>query len=501
MESQEQPRSRCACCAALGRRDFLKEVAAVSAVAPVATAALEETLFGAATAAAAPRQKRPAVVKVGFIRHPGKFAGGWPGHGFDNDLACKRYSEKLQALGKELGLVVDLADSYIPVGEPAATDRFIAAVAKGQPDALLLCPIGIFTPWDRARKILDSCRLPTIIFTQIGTSFTSNTTPLTGRPGVYLVSSLEIGDVRPGLEMVKAAQGLKQSRLVVVKGAAERDKVYGDTGIHLQYVPEKAYLDAFRQTPVTAEVRRLAEEAVGQARQIREVAREDIVQAARHYFAAKRLMAHYGGDGITSNCLGLLFGQVGTPCLGYSRLLDEGVVAGCEADVGSASTMLLSHSLLGRPGFMADPLVDTVRNLFANAHCTCATRLGGFAGPREEYVLRAHHAGGHYVSVQALWKIGQVFTLVRFQRPNLMIVDRAKVACNYESPPSAACITNVGSVVEGAEDDPHKVGGFHVLQIYGDHVRRLRAYCQLYGIEAVHAWDPRVSFEFSPDYA
>jgi hypothetical protein len=32
-----------------------------------------------------------------------------------------------------------------------------------------------------------------------------------------------------------------------------------------------------------------------------------------------------------------------------------------------------------------------------------------------------------------------------------------------------------------------------VLQIYGDHVRTLRDYCQLYGIEAVHSWDERVS--------
>jgi hypothetical protein len=105
------------------------------------------------------------------------------------------------------------------------------------------------------------------------------------------------------------------------------------------------------------------------------------------------------------------------------------------------------------------------------------------------------------VSPQVLWRIGQVFTLSRFQRPDMLLVDRAKVVCNYDSPPSAACITNTGAVVEGAEDDPHKVAGFHVLQIYGDHVRRLRDYCQLYGIEAVHSWDERVSFDFEPNCA
>lgn len=63
---------------------------------------------------------------------------------------------------------------------------------------------------------------------------------------------------------------------------------------------------------------------------------------------------------------------------------------------------------------------------------------------------------------------------------------------------AAACITDTEAVVEGAEDDPHKVARFHVLQIYGDHAEKLRGDCQLPGIEAVHSWDPRVSFDFDP---
>jgi len=379
-------------------------------------------------------------------------------------------------------------------------DRFIAAVKAQKPDALVICPIGIFSPWDKANQILAATGLPTLIFTQIGTSFTMNTTPLAHKPGILLVSSLDIADLRPGLEMVKTAKMLRQSRLLVVKGGAGQERVYGKVGIRLKYVAESAYVDAYQKTQVTDEVRRLAEDAIKHAKEIREVGKEDVVQAARHYFAARKLMAEHGADGITSNCLGMLYGRTGTPCLGYSRLMDEGIPAGCEADVGSAVTMFLVHHLLGRPGYMADPLVDTTRNLFANAHCNCPTKLEGFGGPQERYIVRAHHGDWHWISLQVLWRIGQVFTLVRFQKPNLLLVDRAKVACNYESPPSAACITNVGAVVEGAEDDPHKVGGFHVLQVYGDHVTKLRAYCQLYGIEAVHSWDPKVSFQFEPDY-
>lgn len=502
MANEEHRTPGCPCCLRLGRRDFLRDVAALSAGAPAAAAVLQQTLLAAEAQAPLPRlEKKPAVVKVAYIRHPGPFSGGWPGHGFNNDLACKQYTEKLQAMGKELGVTMDLSGSHVPFNDEAAVKRFIASVQAEKPDALLLVPLGIFTPWDRANQVIAATKLPTLVFTPIGSSFTNSTTPLAHRPGIYLVSSLDVADIRPGLEMVKTANTLKQSRLLVIKGGNEQERPYGNVGTRLKYVSEKKYVDVFQKTPLDDNVRRLAEAAIKRAKEFREVTKEDIVQAARHYFAARKLMDEYGADGITSNCLGMLFGVTGTPCLGFSILMDEGVPAGCEADVGSAVTMFLTHHLLGRPGFMADPLVDTAKNLFANAHCNCPTRLEGFGGPVETHVLRAHHGGGHWVSVQVSWRIGQVFTLTRFQKPNLLIVDRAKVVCNYESPPSAACITNVGAIVEGAEDDPHKVGGFHVLQLYGDHVRRLRDYCQLCGIEAVHAWDPRVSFQFEPDYA
>ena len=502
MQESEPRVSGCPCCGAMARREFLKEAAVLSVGLPLAAAVVGQTL---AAAEAAPRptpiEKKPAVVKVAFLRHPAAYFGGWPGHGFNNDAACKTYSEKLSAMGKDLGVTIDLASAHVPFTDEAAIDRFIAAVKAQKPDALLVCPMGIYAPWDKANKVLAATKLPALVFTQIGTSFTMNTTPLASRPGIYLVSSLDIADVRPGLEMVKAQKLLSQSRLLVLKGGKVHEQTYGQVGTRLYYIPETIYVDVYQKTAASDEVRRLAKEAIGRAKEVREVSHDDVVQATRHYFASRKLMAEYGADGITSNCLGMLFGRTGTPCLGYAMLMDEGIPAGCEADVGSAVTMLLSHHLLGRPGFMADPLVDTAQNLFANAHCNCPTKLDGFSGPREAHVLRAHHGGGHWVSLQVLWRIGQVFTLTRFQKPDLLIVDRAKVVCNYESPPSAACITNVGSIVEGAEDNPHKVGGFHVLQVYGDHVKKLKAYCQLFGIEAVHSWDPRASFQFEPDMA
>jgi hypothetical protein len=217
------------------RREFLKEVAVLSAGAGAAATLLSQTM-----AAAAPRptpriEKKPAVVKVGYIRHPGPYSGGWPGHGFNSDTACKQYTEKLLAMGKELGVQIDVADADVPFNNEAAVDRFIATVKAQKPGALLLCPIGIYAPWDKANKVIAAARLPTLIFTQIGTSFTMNTTPLAGKQGIYLVSSLDIADVRPGLEMVKAQELIAQSRILVLKGGVDREKTFGKIGTRLKY--------------------------------------------------------------------------------------------------------------------------------------------------------------------------------------------------------------------------------------------------------------------------
>ena len=371
------------CGVELGRRDFLKGMALASAVAGAGLAALGQ-VTGADVPPNAPPPKKPPVLKVGYVRHAQAFAGGWPGHGFNNDTACTEYSQRLQALGKELGVEIDLADATIT--DDAGAERFITAARSQPPDALLILPMGIFSMWDRANRIFDALQLPTLVFTQIGTSFTMNTAPIAHRPGFYLTSSLDIGDVRSGLEMVKTAKILQQSTLLILgrndyQGTAFPDDVFGRVGTKLKFVPAAEYVQSYNRVNVTDEVRRFADEWIQGAKEVKEVSEQDVVQAARHYFASKNLLAEHGADGLTSVCLHLC-GQVGTPCLGFSRLMDEGVAAGCEADIGSAVTMLLIHQLLGRPGYMADPLVDTAQNLFANAHCNCPTKLDGFAGPR-----------------------------------------------------------------------------------------------------------------------
>ena len=68
-------------------------------------------------------------------------------------------------------------------------------------------------------------------------------------------------------------------------------------------------------------------------------------------------------------------------CLAWARLNDERIPAACEADIGAMACHVLVQYLFDRPGFQQDPVAETAREAIIGAHCSCATRLGGFDQP------------------------------------------------------------------------------------------------------------------------
>ena len=63
------------------------------------------------------------------------------------------------------------------------------------------------------------------------------------------------------------------------------------------------------------------------------------------------------------------------------RLQDQGITAGCEADLFGATSMMLTSYLLDRPGYMNDPVAETASPAGAPAARHVLT-------PREREVLR-----------------------------------------------------------------------------------------------------------------
>ena len=130
---------------------------------------------------------------------------------------------------------------------------------------------------------------------------------------------------------------------------------------------------------------------------------------------------------------------------------------------------------------MQDPVPETVNNTFIGAHCVCATRLGGYDGPRTPFVLRSHSESNVGVSLQVLWPPGQRVTLMQFVGPDKMILGKGTVLRNLDTPPAGGCRTSMELALDGPADT-RDTKGFHQLFIYGDHVRDFEAYGQMFGI-------------------
>jgi hypothetical protein len=163
-------------------------------------------------------------------------------------------------------------------------------------------------------------------------------------------------------------------------------------------------------------------------------------------------------------------------------LNDSGeVVAGCEADMNAVTTMLLVRYLFDQPGYIQDPLPETVHHTLCGFHCTSATRLDGFGQPPAPYIIRSHHSDT-CAAPQVLWRVGQRITIAQFSGTKKLIIASGEVVGNVNTPPAGGCRTDV-EVKLDSDTDPRDFPGFHQVFFYGDHKDDLLAHCQMHRIE------------------
>ncbi len=462
-----------------------REVLATMAGAGVAASPL---LQGALAAPAAlpdePQDKWP-LVRAAFVRPKEEYWLGWPGTAWDT----KGYLEKSQKLTEQFAkeLKVRVTFEPEPLYDDAAVDAFIAKIKQEKPAASLVFPMHM-NRWKSVGKIADS-GIKTIIFAPLGVCFTGHIQAISKKPGVYLASSpdYELGPVRFGLKMVRTAHDVQRSKVVVIRGKETKDQTLDPFGLKLRYIPRKRFPDTVNSIGETPEVLAMADAYTKAAKKVVEPSRADMISASKNYYAALKIMKEEGCQGITMDCLGLVTSREMTcpPCLAWAKLLDVGVPAICEADINAVMSHTLCCMLLDKPGFMQDPVPETVKNTFIGAHCVCPTRLNGYDQPAEPFNLRSHSESDVGVSVQVFWKPEQDVTIMQFVNPGGMILGKGKVIRNLDTPPCGGCRTSVELAID-APADTRDTKGFHQLFIYGDHMRQFQAYGQMFGIKTDH---------------
>lgn len=485
----------------LSRRAFLRSSAAL-AFAGAASSCAGRALRGGPAAAPGPAiaplgpgsKYRPRLMAA-FVRRKESYGILWPGDIYDGRAALERYRREILAEAERLGVRVDLRPE--PVHSLAEAEAWVEEAKAARPDGLLAVLLDRQQhAWPTAVKAADS-KIPTVVFAPVGAAFTTNTASLARRDGVFVASTDDFREAAFGMKMVRAAAKLREMRFVVLQGNERRDGAIEPFGTKLRFVPAREFLEEYRRTPLTDEIRAMAEAYVRGATGLAGPTAEDVQNGVRSFVVARTFLEREEGDGITMDCLGALGKtEVSLPCIAWSRMLDCGIPAACEADLGAAVTHALVQLLFDRPGFQQDPVPETARECLIGAHCTCPTRLAGFSEPPEPYDI-SHHHGNRDAVPRPRWRVGQRITVAdvvfssrdvsfpqKADAPPELLISTGTVVENVSVPPSGGCVVSVMAKLDGSRellDFP----GFHQLFFYGDYKKELVAYARLFGLRPV----------------
>jgi len=496
----ERSPSTGSCCSGMGRRDFLTGLSSLGG----AALAINLGLFKWSTsevlgALPLPGQQGPKpLVRVGFCQAgPGELLEtGWPGKAYDADASQATYTKALQEGADQLGINLHVQKARLRNHETA--DAFLAeAVAQKADGVVLINMDGHVYGVQAVHRVLDQRgdrRLPVLAFIPHGTyhSHPERYERFRRTPYCFAAACADVGWLADGLRMLKARWQMANTRMAVVTGDATQEKKLDPVGTVLQYTPIQQYVDVYEATKESDEVRAIMRVYHQKAKGMIEPSKDDLLQAARAYVASRQLLKDTRCHAITMDCFPHVAKRrlpyIFPPCLAFMQLLDEGSTGGCEADIFPGITELLSSYLLGRPGFLHNPIYDTTRNLYAGAHCKAPTRMAGFDAQPEPYIIRSHHEADYGAVPQVLFKEGQPATLWRFLSPDTLMIATGTILRNVDSHPADG-IGGCRCAFEMAMDDVKDVRdirGHHKILTYGKHLHTVRAWAQLSGVTVEH---------------
>jgi hypothetical protein len=483
----------------VSRRCFLKSTAAGLASAGALAALAERLSAMSAQPALGPKSK----VRIGKL-YLGREHPGWPMSKVDLNAEQKSFEANLAKLG------AGLADVEFVEGGLIADDQQLAAAKekfKGVDGILVIhLTMGI----GAQLQSLFELGIPIVLFSLPYTGHEWHTIAGWQRQGklieVFPTSRCE--DVLVAIRPFRAIHRLKEARLLNVSNGpanaeycqALKDK-FGTEVISLTLPDlEKAY-EAADRGEAMADMRRWMKEA----KKIVEPTKEEILKSSVMYLAMRDLLAQHGAVAITMNCLGmgLMDRGMGYPCLGFVRFNNMGLGGICEADLKSSMTHLIFTYLVGKPGFVTDPVFDVSSSSIIHAHCVAATQMLGPGTKQSPYDIRSHLEDGRGASLMVKLPVGQKVTMARLLGTDKMLLSTGDAV---DSPfVDRGCRTKLTVKVDKIDKFLENwSSGLHRVIFYGDHTRDVQCYCRFAQIRLLHEgtdevqkvdgldWDPHV---------
>mgnify|MGYP000210642265 CR=1 FL=1 len=425
--------------------------------------------------------------------------GAWPKPDFDAKAEVLKFQKLLDGVRQRLADVEFVGGELIPNQEAAAAA--LAPKLAGA-DALLIVHLA-FGAGPPLLKLIDA-GLPTAIFSQPFSGHDWMYVPRWQKAGkkVILLPSSDYGDLERAAALLRVPARMRQTRILHVGGphgtpaAQSAAKVKAALGAELISVSVPRVLAAHEAVDLKAAEAEAETYWIQAAKKIVEPSRDEIVKSARMFLAMKNLMIEHNARAITIHCLGgIPIDKIGYPCLGFSKLLDLGLVGACEADMDSTLTMLLFGYAFGKPGFITDPLFDLSKNAMIHAHCVAPTKMDGPGGARAPFTIRTHRDDNRGASLAVDLRVGQEITCAKLCNLDTMLLSAQKI---IEIPDfdDRGCRTQIVAQVADAQnmlanwgsgvlDRADMMTMLHRVVFYGNHVENVRHLAQLMGVKTI----------------
>ena len=490
----------CDCCNGMTRRTFLGTSATLSGGLLLGELSAAERTTAVSTSEW--DQQPPVKIYVVYLG----LGGAWPKPDFDAEGEVRRvFAPCIEAVSKKFGDIEFIGGDLIP-NNSAEAEKLLTKMNEQNADAVLVIHIafGDSTPF----AVFASTGLPVAIYSQPFSGHDWMYIPAMQRMGMKIIMSpsQNLNEIERLAGLLRVPARMKNSRMVMVgnpgcaagtKAACDYAKVKEKFGTEVIQVTPDEFVKIHQSISESDAVAEAEEYWIKQAREIREPSREEIIKSCKTYFAMKKLMQDHRAIALTMKCLGgIPIDILGYPCLGFSRILDDGAVGACEADMDSTLTMMMFLYATGLPGFITDPLMNLAKNSVIHAHCVAPTKMDGPQSARLPFTLRTHRDDNMGASVKVLMErdTNREVTWAKLANNDAMLVATGIIRGDFEFD-DRGCRTQVVAEVtsSSAQELFEKWGGnvlgydmmtlLHRVLFYGNHLDNFRDIAQLMGLK------------------
>jgi hypothetical protein len=484
----------------LSRRGFLEMTAAAGSA--LLTGGMMTRPLQAASDAGWPKMP-PIKIYVVYLG----LGGAWPRPDFDAPREInEKFAPYLTQVQQRLGDIEFIGGDLI-ANQAQAAAALVPKINQARADAILVIHLafGDSSPF----KILAGTGKPTAIYSQPFSGHDWMYVPRFQKAGCRLIlaPSRDLAEIDRIVALLRVPVRMPQSKIILVGNpgcaagtAAARDfeLVRKRLGPQVIQVAPAEFVKFHEAIDGEAAEREAQSYWISQAKEIIEPGREEIVKSCKTYLAMKKIMIEHGAQAITVKCLGgIPIQTLGYPCLGFSKLLDEGMIGACEADMDSTLTMLMFRYAFGLPGFISDPLIDTAKNAVIHAHCVAPTKMQGPMCARLPFSIRSHRDDNRGASLEVHMNqdIGQKVTWAKIANLETILVATGTITeiCDFDD---RGCRTQLVAEVDDAREMFEKWGAgilpndmmtlLHRVVFYGDHLANLKDMGHLLGLNVLH---------------